>query len=81
MAAITRKFDKNGQTYLYRVSPMPQNGHIFAELRILREEKALGDIIFAQPELVWYKGPGTLDLIDKAMREQAESQYGIQIPR
>ena len=64
MAAISREFEKDGLTYLYRVSPTPQKGHIYAELRILREEKALGETIFAQPQLIWYKGLGTLDLID-----------------
>lgn len=80
-SGISREFEKDGQRYFYRVAPLATKGHFAAELRILREEKALGDVIFAQPQLVAYKGPGTLEGIDKTIRAEAERLYGIKIPK
>lgn len=78
---IDREFRHEGLSYLYRVGPTSPDGHVFAELRILREKKPLGDTIFAQPQLVSYRGPGQVSEIDKLVREQARNQYGIQIPK
>jgi hypothetical protein len=77
--AIKREFQHDGHTLLYRISPMPGE-RLWAELRILREAKKLGDTIFAQPQLLSYKGPGVEPEIDKQMRVQADKQYGIKIP-
>ena len=80
-SGISREFEKDGQRYFYRVAPLPKKGHFAAELRLLREEQALGKIIFSQPQLVTYKGPGSLENIDKIIRAEAERLYGIKIPK
>lgn len=79
--AINKEFKQDGHTYLYRIKRNVNNGPFYAELRILREKDQLGDTIFAQPQLVSYQGPGQFDIIDKMMRDQALSQYGIKIPK
>lgn len=78
---IQKEFETNGQRYLYRIQPQPKPGHLYAELRILRREEALGDTIYAQPQLISYKGPGKETVIDSMFREQAEKHFGIKIPK
>ncbi len=79
--AISKEFVHDGQTFLYRIEPIQKPGHLWAELRILRAKAALGDTVFAQPQLLSYKGPGEEADLDRTFREQAEKHYGIKIPR
>lgn len=78
--AIEKNFSHKGHTLLYRIVPIQKPGHLWAELRILREEEALGETVFAQPQLLSYRGPGKEAVIDQMFREQAQKHYGIKIP-
>lgn len=79
--AIQREFVQDGHTYLYRVSPLPEKGRLWAELRVLRECTKLGETVYAQPQLLSYRGPGEEQKVDAQMRALAEDRYGVRIPR
>lgn len=87
--AIHKEFEHQGYTLLYRVTPTrkgkktpgEESGRLWAELRVLREPEKLGEITYAQQQLLSYEGPGQEKVIDQMFREQAERHYGVKIPR